>query len=239
MQSAVQLIGLFSLQIHVAPDTPVTLYKLKIKGVFIGGPSFEVELKKPVVVLFNAWSHYDGVYLDDADWREEYVLNNSGRLYIGDLYGTAWNLGLYQPDTLKAVLYILETVSKLSFEKKHDPIEVAREMSAMVNQQDDNGVLVGRWDGEYSDGNDPSFWMGSGPILQQFYRSGGVPVKYGQCWVFSGVLLTILRVLGIPSRSVTNFNSAHDTNRNRTIDEYYDEGGERIDYLSSGSDSIW
>ena len=220
-------------------DTPVTLYRLRIKGAFTDGRSFEVALKKAIVVLFNAWSELDGVYIDDADWREEYVLNTKGRLYIGDRYGTAWNLGLYKPVCLKAVLYILETVSKLTFEQKGDPVQVVREMSAVVNDIDDNGVLVGKWDGEFSDGKDPSFWQGSTPILQQYYQSGGVPVKYGQCWVFSGVLLTVLRILGLPSRSVTNFNSAHDTNRNRTIDEYYDEEGERLDYLSSGGDSVW
>lgn len=76
--------------------------------------------------------------------------------------------------------------------------------------------------------------------LQEYYKSGGRPVRYGQCWVFSGVLLSVLRILGIPSRSITNFSSAHDTNRNRTIDEYYsEESGEKIPYLSSGSDSIW
>ena len=47
--------------------------------------------------------------------------------------------------------------------------------------------------------------------------------------------LTVLRSLGLPARSVTNFNSAHDTNFNRAIDKYYDENG---DYISTG-DSIW
>lgn len=212
---------------------------LKIKGVFVDGTPFDVELRPRVVVLFNAWSQNDGVFLEDNSWRMEYVLNTNGRLYIGDRYGTAWNLGLYHPNTLKAVLFILETLSKLRFKEKADPILVSREMSALVNVQDDNGVLVGRWDGEYSDGKDPGFWVGSKAILEQFYLSGGEPVRYGQCWVFSAVLLTVLRVLGIPSRSVTNFNSAHDTNRNRTIDEYYDEEGNQLDYLSSESDSIW
>ena len=47
--------------------------------------------------------------------------------------------------------------------------------------------------------------------------------------------LPVLRSLGLPARSVTNFNSAHDTNFNRAIDKYYDENG---DYISTG-DSIW
>lgn len=212
---------------------------LKVKGLFRDGTSFEVELKDRVVVLFNAWSPRDGVYLEDDSLRQEYVLNSSGRLYIGNRYGDAWNLGLYQEDTLRAVLYVLEAVSKLTFEQKGDPILVTREMSALVNSEDDNGVLEGRWTDDFPDGKFPWFWTGSAAILKQYYQSGGQPVKYGQCWVFSGVLLTVLRVLGIPSRSITNFSSAHDSNRNRTIDEYYSEDGERLDYLSSGGDSVW
>ena len=140
---------------------------------------------------------------------------------------------------MRAVLFIREKLSKLTFEEKANPVLVTREMSALINIQDDNGILWGRWDGNYSDGVSPGFWQGSGAILEQFYKSNGKPVKYGQCWVFSGVLLTILRVLGVPSRSVTNFNSAHDTNCNRSIDKYYTSDGEPVNYLDTGNDSIW
>lgn len=59
----------------------------------------------------------------------------------------------------------------------------------MVNSNDDDGILVGRWDGEYGDGTAPSAWTGSVPILQQFLETEQ-PVNYGQCWVFSGVCTT-------------------------------------------------
>ena len=48
----------------------------------------------------------------------------------------------------------------------------------------------------------------------------GEPVKYGQCWVYSGLLTTLLRSIGIPIRSVTNFDSAHDTENTMTIDTF-------------------
>ncbi len=45
----------------------------------------------------------------------------------------------------------------------------------------------------------------------------------------------VLRCLGLPARSVTNFNSAHDTNFNRAVDKFYDEDGNP----TTTDDSIW
>lgn len=47
---------------------------------------------------------------------------------------------------------------------------------------------------------------------------------------------SVMRVLGIPCRVVTNFNSAHDTNGNLVIEEYYTETGQK---LNRSRDSIW
>lgn len=58
-----------------------------------------------------------------------------------------------------------------------------------MNSNDDDGILVGRWDGEYTDGTAPSAWTGSVPIIEQYFQNMK-PVKYGQCWVFAGVLST-------------------------------------------------
>ena len=46
----------------------------------------------------------------------------------------------------------------------------------------------------------------------------------------------VMRVLGIPSRVVTVFNAAHDTDSNTTIEEHYSSTGEK---LNISKDSIW
>lgn len=58
-----------------------------------------------------------------------------------------------------------------------------------VNFNQDNGVLVGNWSGDYSGGKSPSSWNGSVAILRQFVSSKR-PVKWGQCFTFAGIVTT-------------------------------------------------
>ncbi|NXP75138.1 TGM3L glutamyltransferase, partial [Ramphastos sulfuratus] len=46
----------------------------------------------------------------------------------------------------------------------------------------------------------------------------------------------VLRALGIPTRVITNFNSAHDRNINLSIDKYIDASGKTLDLTE---DSVW
>ena len=96
--------------------------------------------------------------------------------------------------------------------------------------------MVGNWSGDYRGGSEPWKWNGSVKIFQKYFKKNK-SVKYGQCWVFSGVMTTALRAIGIPARSVTNYSSAHDTDGTMTIDTFFDEDGNEIDNISG--DSIW
>ena len=129
-------------------------------------------------------------------------------------------------------------------EDRVSPISIARALSYRVNDR----VLEGNWSGDYSGGSTPTFWTGSAKILNKFMQSAQI-VKYGQCWVFSGLLTTLFRTAGIASRSVTNYTSAHDaknTDRkelemtggyNRIVDVYLDEKGNVLDDVTN--DSTW
>jgi transglutaminase 1 len=110
--------------------------------------------------------------------------------------------------------------------------------SLQSNSNDaDGGVLTGRWTDTYPKSSTvPWAWTGSVAILDEFMDKKRA-VKYGQCWVFSGLLTTLLRTLGIPARSVTNFESAHDTDASMTIDYHWKDDDDSP--LEEFNDSVW
>ncbi|KAM4688250.1 protein-glutamine gamma-glutamyltransferase 4 [Discoglossus pictus] len=176
--------------------------------------------------------------MPNEDHRKEYVMNDTGYIYVGSssrISNRPWNFGQHEADVLDCCMFLLDK-SRLKPEARRDPVIISRKFSAMVNSTDDSGVLTGNWSGNYSGGVSPTTWTGSSAILQKYYKNKR-PVSFGQCWVFSGVLTTAMRCLGIPARSVTNFSSAHDTEENLKIDVYVNEKGEQMNEWST--DSVW
>ncbi|XP_062978938.1 protein-glutamine gamma-glutamyltransferase 4 [Elgaria multicarinata webbii] len=215
-------------------DAIIGKYILKVET----GPNIYSPEKNFVYILFNPWCEADSVFMPNDNERAEYVLNDTGYLYVGSseiIRGRPWNFGQFEEDVLDCCMYLLEK-SQLKPKAKKNPVIIARAMSALVNSEDDKGVLFASWSGHYVGGTPPLAWTGSAPILQQYYRTKKT-VLYAQCWVFSGVLTTVMRSLGIPGRSVTNFASAHDTEQNLRVDVYLNEKGEKLNSLTR--DSVW
>ncbi|XP_003975980.2 coagulation factor XIII A chain [Takifugu rubripes] len=193
---------------------------------------------RDLYILFNPWSPADDVFLDDEPERQECVMNEMGIIYHGaydDIAERQWNYGQFNYGVLDACLYIMDR-SEMPITNRGDPIKVTRKASAMINSRDDDGVLVGNWSGDYTYGVAPTSWTGSTEILLT-YASSRMPVSYAQCWVYAAVFNTFLRCLGIPSRVVTNYYSAHDNDGNLKTDIILDENG-KID-RSRTRDSIW
>ena len=245
------------LEVQLPDEMPVGEYRL---NVVFGGRSWDnVALAEPerLLVLFNAWSPHGDEHLPDEAACDEYVTMEEGIAH----YGTwrrpgrmAWNYGQHEPGVLAAACKIL---SGLRESDRSSPVSVCRAVTRAINHQgaQDAGILSGDWSGDYqgegerpedpdavwtsAEGKDhpanaqkPTHWNGSVEILSRWAKDGK-PVAYGQCWVFAGITTSLLRCLGIGARQVTNFRSAHDTNGNRMIEQYYDEEGNKVCSCSS------
>ncbi|XP_041824738.1 coagulation factor XIII A chain-like [Melanotaenia boesemani] len=204
----------------------------------------EKDLSTNMYLLFNPWCPDDDVYYPDDAGRWEYVMNATGTIYQGSVDAVAersWVFGQFDEGILDACIYILD-VCQMAIYNRNEVIKIVRTASAAINSQDDNGVLVGNWSDDYSMGTPPTSWTGSARILQQFYASGN-PVCYAQCWVFAGCMIsmlsmsTVLRCLGIPTRVITNFNSAHDNTANLKTELIFKPDGSPD--RRNTRDSIW
>ncbi|XP_035538356.1 coagulation factor XIII A chain-like [Morone saxatilis] len=189
-------------------------------------------------LLFNAWCPQDAVFLADEAARREYVMSDYGVIFEGtvaDMSKRNWMYGQFERGILDACIYILDA-SRMPIYNRGNIVQLVRMGSAMINSQDDNGVLVGNWSEDFSMGTAPTAWTGSVKILLQ-YANTGVPIGFGQCWVFAGVFNTFLRCLGIPSRVITNYNSAHDNTGNVKTDIILKMDG--TPDISNTRDTIW
>ncbi|XP_029864925.1 protein-glutamine gamma-glutamyltransferase 6-like isoform X4 [Aquila chrysaetos chrysaetos] len=235
--------GCMNFTIFSPANAVIGRYKLKLQ--IVSGNKVSSTLLGQFVLLFNPWCPNDDVYMANEKERQEYVLNDSGIIFQGlekYIQQEAWNYGQFEEDILDISLAILDRSLNhrqdpaADVSNRNNPIYVSRVISAMVNSNDEKGVVEGKWNGKYCSGTNPLQWSGSVTILRKWYRGRYKPVRYGQCWVFAGVMCTVLRSLGIPTRVITNFNSAHDRNINLSIDKYVDISGKTL-HLTE--DSVW
>lgn len=204
-----------------------------------GEETLRYTVNDTIFILFNPWCKEDQVFLEDAEQRKEFILNDTGLIWRGtynSLKPSAWSYAQFEERILEASCYLLKHGGILNVVSRSDPIKVSRHISAIVNSPDEGGVVEGKWMGSFSGGQHPTSWTGSKAILQKFYKSKR-PVKYGQCWVFAGICTTVCRCLGIPCRTITNYSSAHDTHNSLTIDYFFDEEGNPVKELNR--DSVW
>ncbi|XP_052755774.1 hemocyte protein-glutamine gamma-glutamyltransferase-like [Galleria mellonella] len=233
-----------SFEVSTPVHLPVGSWVLRVVTRLKNSPARQIyDFDQDLYILFNPWNPDDQTYMEDCSLLQEYVLNDVGKVWVGPIKttrGKPWVYGQFDAVVLPACMFMLDR-AEMPFHQRGDPVKLTRVISRIVNSNDDAGVLVGRWDGQYEDGTAPSEWTSSVDILQQYLETQQ-EVPYGQCWVFAGVVTTVCRALGIPSRVVSNLVSAHDANSSLTVDKYYTENMEEMDFDPNnpqGADSIW
>lgn len=198
-----------------APFAEWTLSLMLVKNGLV--VSTHVESARKVFILFNPYHAGDAVYIQGEQARAEYIENENGAIWVGGQHSNAPRQWAYNQYNIKALIAAYQVLSRpnqngfvMPISSLADPAKVARALSYKVAAD----MLIGRWHEPYCqqdpcENTKPWVWGGSMPIIEQ-YLADFKPAKWGQCWVFAGTLCTLARAIGIPTRTVTNFQSAHD-----------------------------
>jgi transglutaminase 1 len=228
-----------NVRVNLPANIPIGSWRLQISTKLADAKTLQTfNIRDRFYIIANAWDQHDQVFMEDESQRQEYVLNDMGKIYEGTYYsprGRVWFYGQFEKLVLPTVIYLLDR-TPLSASDRANVVKISRAVSAIVNSNDEGGLLVGDWSGKYHEGVSPWAWSESPAVFRKYVQNGYRPVKYGQCWVFAGLTTTALRTLGIPARTISNFMSAHDTDASLTVDKFYSNGYE---VTGVNGDSVW
>ncbi|MBX3380180.1 MAG: hypothetical protein KF805_08785 [Phycisphaeraceae bacterium] len=201
------------LSIQIADTAPIGLYSFSAVVRLKGNTTAinRVAFPKPVVILFNPWSTRDSVSMEDKASRGEYVENSNG-LYRTEVDNKdrTWRFGQFDAITLDTLLRMLSAPDfdkpneQMSAAVRADPIKFSQAMAKSIDRYvQGDWVLEQFGAGETS----PRTWNDSTRLFAKFANP---PVKYARCWVFANMLTSLFRCAGLPARSVSCIQSAHE-----------------------------
>ena len=103
-----------------------------------GGCNVQKDEKKTFLIILELFISVlvtdDAVFLEDEDLRREYVLNETGKVWMGSCRrpeGKRWIFGQFDDVVLPAIMYLLE-LSRLSHADRGNAVHMVRAISAVV-----------------------------------------------------------------------------------------------------------
>lgn len=167
---------------------------------------------------------YIGV-IDNKKWVIDVifpnVMNSSNKEYLigRDAIYSNWTYN-YADANMRD--FVMEKIELIPHEER-DIVSILRTLMVEFSATNsENGLIEGKWGGNYTGGFAPSHWKSPSEIFLKWKESKN-PVKYGQCWVFAECFTLCMRFLGIPSRTVYAKNSHINPSLDGFVDFFEDE----------------
>ncbi|CAG9536078.1 unnamed protein product [Cercopithifilaria johnstoni] len=160
-------------------------------------------------ILFNPWHKNDETYYSNEIELDEYVLNELAMMRKWQ-QNDAWLLGQFSAICINTTLHLLELCMANNLLKMNElgsASTIVKAIAAAISKF----ILKIKWSdfdrSNYENEILPSAWTGSKEIMATYQRMGN-KIGYGQSWCYAGLLTSICRCIGIPSRMVTIYNFA-------------------------------
>uniref|UniRef100_A0A0N5BWS3 TGc domain-containing protein n=1 Tax=Strongyloides papillosus TaxID=174720 RepID=A0A0N5BWS3_STREA len=170
-----------------------------------------------IFVIFNPYDPSDPTFLDNEQFLSAYLLRDIDSVcYISNeddkqmINSKPWNHCQFTAAAVEVTSILLKKLTKhnfLNITKRNDIINITRKLSFAINEW----LLLGNWDRKsyQQDARKPEEWDNSLDIFMIFLRNQ-IPARWGQCFTFAPLFTSILRCLGIPTRTITCSDAGHD-----------------------------
>lgn len=147
----------------------------------------------------------------DPNWTE--IVKNE---YLNGKIGMhlSWK---YDMTDATMIDFVMNLIEKLPYNERIMYNIVRTIMCGFSSENCENGLIYGKWGGNYNGGCDPSTWTSTSHIFREWGKHKK-PVRYGQCWIFAECMTCVMRFLNIPTRTIFAKNSHINTSLNYCID---------------------
>ncbi|XP_014259642.1 annulin-like isoform X2 [Cimex lectularius] len=178
-----------------------------------------------IYILFNAWCKDDETYIERNERRMEYIINDVGLVFKGtdqSYEKNVWKYGQFEQNIIDCSLIIISDIAKIPYSQCQSAIQVAIGVrKALINPLfiDNLRRLKKCCKKEIIHKNN-----GSQSPLKQFFKSG-MPIVNATHSLKIGIIVTVLRSLGIAARTITGFRILFSEDPSSVIDYFYSEAG--------------
>uniref|UniRef100_A0A0N4Z245 TGc domain-containing protein n=1 Tax=Parastrongyloides trichosuri TaxID=131310 RepID=A0A0N4Z245_PARTI len=170
-----------------------------------------------IFLIFNPYNSLDPTFCNDDQFLSAYLIRDLDSVcYISNedevqtINSKPWQHCQFSIEAVHVTAQLLKKLSKynlLDISKRGDIIYIVRKLSYAVNEW----LLLGNWEKNSCryDDRKPEEWNNSLDIFIRYVQTNR-PVRWGQCFTFAPLFTSILRCLGIPTRTVTCSDAGHD-----------------------------
>uniref|UniRef100_A0A0K0DVA8 TGc domain-containing protein n=1 Tax=Strongyloides stercoralis TaxID=6248 RepID=A0A0K0DVA8_STRER len=208
--------NIIQITINVGHEEYIGMWDVNIIGKStLNKPIFSTTVK--IFIIFNPYDTSDPTFLDNEQFLSAYLLRDFDSVcYISNeddkqmINCKPWRHCQFTIEAVEVTSILLKKLTKynfLSISKRNDIINITRKLSFAINEW----LLLGNWDRKsyHCDDRKPEEWDNSLDIFLIFIRNQN-PVRWGQCFTFAPLFTSILRCLGIPTRTITCSDAGHD-----------------------------
>lgn len=213
-----------TLQVSVPPTALVGVWSYEIhhsNDIFYG--------REDIYILFNPYCSEDPVYIDNEQFRREYIHSETGKIYRGTARNPKsykWVYGQFEANLLPITVLLLDRFTEgnrdvIDYSQRGSPVFVARALAQLMYSRNSGPFRESSSTGPDTTAFNSFSYTGSQSVLDRFIENRLQPLETeGQSFLSSALYVTFCRALGIPCRSVTSYRVPVDKTT-LSVDQYW------------------